>query len=292
MTAQPEAPPDGFLNTPPMMGPPPGMPSEPMSTDKVDALIAKATATETPEMEEAPGVIVDLPAGYITPDGILVRHAQVRELNGYDEERLSRTDMMKNVASYITELLFLGVTDLGGEKPTKKMLQELLIGDRDALVLGIRQATYGNDVEFKLHCTACDSDSVVNVQIDEDVPVVFLDDPLVRRFEVALRRGGSATVHLLTGAAQEAFSEGIDKKTQAEINTVMLAKSVVAINGKPVGGRDDDVRRLSSADRLAITDFIAEHQPGPQLNKEIEVPCATCGAEYPVLLGLPNLFRF
>jgi hypothetical protein len=57
-------------------------------------------------------------------------------------------------------------------------------------------------------------------------------------------------------------------------------------------GRDEDVRRLSAADRGTLVDFIAEHQPGPQLNKEIEVFCATCGEKYPILLGLPNLFRF
>jgi hypothetical protein len=262
-----------------------------MTTAEVGSAIAKATATPPPSMDDPSFTTVELPAGWISPDGLLVQTARVRELNGYDEEKMSRVPP-GNTATYVTELLALGVEDLGGQKPSKKTLQGLLIGDRDALVLGVRQATYGNEVEFKLKCTECDTDSVINVLIDEDVPVIKLEDPLKRTFDVKLRNGEFAKVTLLTGAAQEAYSEGIEKKTNAEINTVMLAKSVVAINGMPVGGRNEDVLRLSSADRGTLTDFIAEHQPGPQLNKEIPVPCAVCGKEYPVFLGLPNLFRF
>jgi hypothetical protein len=302
MTAQPEA--------PPRLAPPseeelatimraqqpedaaPPVSGAGMTTADVGSAISRATSAPPPVMPDTTDVVVELPAGWLTPEGLLVSTARCRELNGFDEEKLSRVDVNKNIAVYVTELLFLGVEDLGGQKPTKDVLRSLLIGDRDALMLGVRQATYGNEVEFKLNCTTCDSESLIKVLIDEDVPVTKLDDPIVRDFEVSLRNGRQATVRLLTGAAQEAFSGDVGKKTTAEITTVMLAKSVVAINGKPVMGRTEDVLMLSAADRQAITDFIGEHQPGPQLNKEIQVHCALCGAEYPILLGLPNLFRF
>ena len=280
------------LNDPPMMGPPPGMemPGESPSMDQAADLLRKATAISTPEIEPAPVVTTELPGGWISPAGVLVKTAEVKELNGFAEERLSRLDMGKNVASYVTELLLLGVVRIGDEVPTRDLLKNLLIGDRDALVLAIRQATYGNDVEFKLDCTACGEESDIRVEIDKDVEVTFMEDPLVRVFDVELRNG-AAKVTLLTGVAQEAFSENIGKKTQAEINTTMLAKSVVEINGVPVRGKDNPVRALSAADRSTLTEFIADHQPGPQF-KEIPVPCATCGEEYPISLGLPNLFRF
>ena len=292
-----------FLNTPPILPPfpgdssdrpsmpsPPGVPG-PMDTGAVAGLIGKATATDPPTMIDASDVEVELPAGWITPEGLLVSTARVRELNGYDEERLARVDMQKNVAKYVTELLELGVEDLGGQKPTKEVLQGLLIGDRDALILGIRRATYGNEVEFKLSCSVCGNDSEVNVELDIDVKITKLDDPLVRVFDVPLRREKSAKVVLLNGVTQEAFSDGIGKKTQAEVNTIMLSKSVVEIDGVPTLGKENAARALSAADRDTIMTFIAEHQPGPQL-KDIQVACATCGEEYPVSLGLPNLFRF
>jgi len=273
----------------PGVPPPPGA-AGPMTVDQVSAALAQAAPTDPPVIEDTPEVTVELPGGWLRPDGRLERLAIVRELNGFDEERLSRLNGEKNPAVYVTELLALGVESIGGDKPSKDVIRSLLIGDRDALVLGIRQATYGNLVPFTLHCPACETDSDVNVELDTDVKVIEMADPLERVFTVPLRRG-SAQVGLLTGVAQEAFSENIGKRTQAEINTIMMSKSVISINGSSVNGNEDRLRALSALDRETIMKFIAEHQPGPQLG-EIQVPCATCGAEYPVSLGLPTLFRF
>ena len=304
---QPEAPvideATGQLNRPPTQAeldalmaeqsPPPPRAQEAMTTGQVDQAINKAAGqAKVPTMDAGDSCMVTLPGGYITPEGLLVTEARVRELNGFDEEKLARTDMLKNAAAFVTEMLDLGVEDLGGEKPSRRVLQSLLSGDRDALMLGIRRATYGNEVEFKLKCPVCDNDSVIIVLLNEDIVVEPMKDPLHREFEIPLRKGGVAIVHLINGSAQEAFSADMAKKTSAEITTVMLAKCVVAINGTPVGGRTEDVLRLPSADRQAITDFLAENQPGPQLNKEIPVPCATCGEEFQILLGIPNLFRW
>lgn len=286
----------GFLNTPPMMpggqpGRMPPIPPGPPGNDQVNAALAMASNPGAPpEMDDNRFTEVDLPAGWISPTGLLIKTAQVRELNGFDEERLARIDMQKNVATYVTELLLLGVERLGDDKPSKEVLQSLLIGDRDALVLGIRRATYGDDVEFKLNCSVCGNESAVTIELDKDIPVVELDDPLTRMFTVVLKNG-EAKVQLITGLAQERFSEDMGKKTQAETNTIMLSRSVVEINGMQVRNGEDPVRALSSGDRAKILDFLGEHQPGPQMN-EIPVNCATCNEEYPILIGLPSLFRF
>lgn len=283
------------LNDPPRMPPfpRPGGEQAPPTVDEVATALGKAASNDPPTMEPVAVTTVDLPAGWITPMGRLIQTARVRELNGFDEEKLSRLDSAKNVAVYVTELLWLGVEDLGGEKPTKDILRNLLIGDRDALVLGIRQATYGNNVEFKLHCPICDSDSEAYVELDKDIPIIKPEDPLLREFDVPLKNG-TAKVVLLNGFAQEAFSENILNKKQTEINTAMLSKSVVEINGMAISGEDsrDAVRALSSGDRQTLVDFMGQHNIGPQFNEGVEVPCATCGEEYPVSLGLPNLFRF
>jgi hypothetical protein len=240
-------------------------------------------------MEEPPLGKVILPAGLIRSDGYLVREAYVRELNGFDEEKLARLSMGDNPAVYITEMLSLAVERLDDEQPDKKVLRTLLIGDRDALWIGIRKATYGPEVEYKLKCIQCDAESAVTIDLDVDVPIRELEDPLKRVFTVELRHS-VAEVGLLNGFAQEKYSANLSKKTQAEIDTIMLANSVRAINGIPVGG-ENDARRLSAADRQTLMDFIVEHQPGPDLGKEIEVHCATCDAAYPIVLSLPSMFR-
>jgi len=298
----PEAPhvPGRALNDPPMIPgagglpplPPgaPGMPGGPPTTDQVAQAIG-SVASEAPKMDPVPETVIELPAGWMSPSGVLVQKATVRELNGYDEEKLSRIDMGKNFALFVTELVTMGTSDLGGEPPTKDIIRDLLIGDRDALIIGIRQATYGNEVEFKIHCEACGKDSAVGVELDSDIPTVVMDDPTVREFDVTLRHG-HAKVALLNGRTQEAFAENLLKKTQAEINTVVLAHCVISINDVPVMGREEDVKRLSAADRATLTDFMAEYQPGPKLSEPVNVNCATCGEEYPITLGLPTMFRF
>jgi hypothetical protein len=266
------------------------IPSDNKSAPNVQAEVARATRTDMPVIEEAPLGTVHLPAGWISPEGLLVREAIVRELNGFDEERLSRLGMTENPAEYVTEMLALGVEDLGGERPSKDVLRELLIGDRDALWLGIRIATYGRELEYKLDCTQCENESVATIDLYDDVPVKEMDDPLKREFDVELRHGVAKLV-LLNGFAQEKFSKNLGKKTQAEINTIMLANSVIAINDVRTKG-EDSVRRLGSQDRATLMDFIVEHQPGPQLSEEIIVHCATCNAPFPIILSQASMFRF
>jgi len=252
---------------------------------------AKIAATEKePEIGDVPDCSVELPVGYITAGGVLVRDALVRELDGYAEEKLSRLDPQKNMGVFVTELLTIGVERLGDETVNQDLMRRLLIGDRDALMLGIRKATYGNDVEFTLRCAMCDKESKITVFLDSDVKVDTLEDPLKRVFEVELRHGRIAEVGLLTGLAQEAWSENMMRRTSAELNTIMLAKSVIKVDGVLAYGREEIVQSMPSGDRAILVDFLNAHQPGPKF-QEIPVNCATCGEEYPISLGLPSLFR-
>jgi hypothetical protein len=185
------------------------------TTDQAQAAIAKATSDPHPEIEPSPDSIVDLPAGWLVPDGV-VQTARVRELTGYDEEQLARIPRAKNVPAYVTEMLALGVEDLGGQKPTKDMIRAMLIGDREALLLGIRRVTYGNEVQFKLNCESCGTESDVDVLLDSDVEIRKLDDPKVREWDVPLKHG-TARIQLMTGLMQEALGESLGKKTAPKV---------------------------------------------------------------------------
>jgi hypothetical protein len=272
-----------------------GVPRLPGSPDMGAAAAAMASAStgEPPAMSGLEELTVTLPAGIPDPDnGRIIDQARVRELNGYDEEKLSRVNANENVAVYLTELLSLAVEDIDGQVPQKDDLRNLLIGDRDSLMLAIRKATYGPEIEFKILCTVCGNESLATVNIDEDVEVINLEDKNVRRFTVQTRRG-NVTIKMLNGRDQEMYLGGVmSKKTPAELNTIILAKSVIDINGVPTHGKEDAVRALPSMDREKIMEFINEHQPGPALGKDIPVNCATCNAVYPISLGLGNLFRF
>ena len=281
------------LNTPPML-PPTNSGQLPSSIADMQRMAEQGnkaiSESQFPEMEDSPSLEVSLPGGAITPSGELITTARVREMNGFDEEALARLSINTNVAVYVTELLSRCVEDLGGQKPTKEDMRYLLIGDRDALAIGISKATYGPKVDkLQLTCQKCGEKSDLVIDLDEDVKTIPLKDPKQRTFQVPLKRG-SAEIELLLGKDQEEFSKDIGKKTIPEQITELLSLAVRKVNGKDVSG-DDALRHLSSADRTTITDFIKDTQPGPDLSN-IPVNCATCGEEYPISLGIANLFRF
>jgi hypothetical protein len=275
------------------MPPAPGV--APPSLADIPGAIARATEAELPVLENARNSVYTLPCGMLTgnPEQPIFIEARVRELTGFDEEKLSRINMSENTATYTTELLLAGVEAIGPSKPSRDEIRGLLIGDRDALVLAIRRVTYGDLIDFNLDCDACNSKSAIEIDLTTDVETKPMVDPLNRTFELDISRG-KVKISLLTGFSQEAFSDNISKKvrTQAELNTLMLAKSVTEINGVPTYGDEDSVRALTSGDRAKILDFVADIQPGPQLQNPVPVNCATCGKEFPIPLGLGSMFRF
>ena len=279
-----------------MLTPPPEVLSDLVGED-IDpaAALQRMAAAPMPVIAPAPDVVVELPAGWIDEHGELWTTARVRELTGYDEEHLATVDPLKNVARFVSELLFAGVAELGGAPPTLETIRSLLLGDRDALVLGIRKATYGSIVEATMDCPVCgEKNFQVSIDLDTDIPVVKLENPRERVFNVPLRNGGHARVELVNGVIQEKFSENIAKKTSAELDTILLTRSVSEIRGVPTNGQEDPVRALSMADRAAISQFLGDHQPGPRLNAGVNVPCPNpmCREEIPVVLGLTDLFQF
>lgn len=261
------------------------------SPDKANALVgavlADATQVEVPDIEEAPDTVVNLPAGYLTPDGELLTVAEVRELTGEDEEALAKAASSRNLLKVTNVILQRGVVNIGGVPADAKLLNNLLVGDREALVAGVRKATYGKVVDLDVVCPACQNKMSVGVDLDADVPIKKLDDANQRTFRLDLRNG-YCEVSLPTGNTQDYVSNS-QAKTPAEINTVLLGQVVESINGEPVVGLGP-VRRLGMKDRKTILDFITEKQPGPQY-EDVKQECDACSREIPLPLDLGDLFR-
>ena len=107
-------------------------------------LIQKALTEEPkqklPEVVPPSDTIVELPGGYLNAAGEVIKFAEVRELNGKDEEAISKTN---NMAKALLIILQRGTVTIGDEEATDKVLDSLLVGDRDALLLGILKAKIG-----------------------------------------------------------------------------------------------------------------------------------------------------
>lgn len=226
----------------------------------------------------------ELPGGYVTFDGSVTTTAEVRELTGRDEEALAR---LKSTEKTLQEILTRGTVRVGSQKPSEEVLDSLLSGDRDYLLLRIFAATFGRTIEARPYCASCQRVHETEIDLLNDVEVKTLSSPYDRRVTVSISKG-EAVADLPNGATQRKMVSAIDKSV-AELSSVLLENTVVEINGMPVIN-PSQVLDLSIRDRRAISEAIIKKNPGPQL-QDVTVTCE-CGRELEVPLSLAALFQF
>ena len=225
----------------------------------------------------------------ICRDGTWYRDAQVRELNGYDEEAIAAVGAGSTPQKVVETLITRGVVSVGGEPMTRALAGELLIGDRELLILAIRRATFGNILEFeRLPCGNCGELVDLTVPLDA-VPFVHLDDPERTEYDVPLRHDATAIVRLPTGQDQEAVFNV--RNNRAKQDSEILSRCVLRL----VQADGSEVHRppaqtISMADRQTILKHLADTQPGPRL-ADFSFTHDTCGEEVELPINLAVLFR-
>lgn len=247
-----------------------------------------AQMSEEPEQvveTKAPlGPEVSLPGGFIEPSGELVKIAEVRELNGIDEEAIANAS---STGRALNLLLQRGLVKIGNRDATRDDLEALLAGDRDAILLAIRKVTFGETVDYDIMCPSCKSEHKVTIDLTKDVPVTTIEKTEDRTWTMDLK-GGIVTVALPTGITQRKLLENSDK-TSAELNTILLSGCVLKVNSEVSIGAPT-VLRLGMADRAKIVTAIIERNPGPRLG-EVKKACEACGEDIALPLSLVDLFR-
>ncbi len=266
--------------------------------NKANAEIAKVLA----EADQAAMPVISYPADdtVILPGGLvrkdeLIKNVQVKELTGEDEEALARASQSMNAFVFMDRLLKQGVVQIGNEPASEKdkLLSQLLIGDREALILGIRRATYGEKIEVsEWQCSNCGVKDDLVMDLD-DIPSSTLADPVNdATFKVPLRKGGFALVRLATGSDQLAVYEN-PELTVAQGQTILLSRCVVSVNDAAgehfMAGFPSMARDMSVVDRHAILTQLRDRQPGPKYDK-IEYTCSSCNEKVFVVVSIGHLF--
>ena len=228
---------------------------------------------------------VTLPGGYITLTGEVITTAEVRELTGKDEEAISRAVGMGKA---ILTALQRGTVKIGNIPADDKLLDQLLSGDRDMLILAIFKATFGAESDIPGYCGTCDEQKIVTVDLNEDVKIKVLTDPVNDRVFTVKGRTQEITVQLPTGITQKELIINSDK-TSAELNTLLLENTVIKIGDSPVLSKLQ-VQNLGLVDRRKIIEEINKRVPGPQFD-DITVTCPDCDSEVTVPINLGALFR-
>jgi len=260
------------------------------NTQSSAAAFNEALVEPAPRVDLPTSLKVDLMRGLLNPlDNEWQMSAVVRELNGTDEEALAAFDVQKGVSysEYMTHMLKRSVTSIGNVDVLGRaeVIDELIIGDRDLLFLGVLKATYGRFREFQVTCRECGGSNDVTMDLENDFKMEDPKHDLHETMKIKLKNG--TVVELLYpngGDSQAASKKG---KTTAEQNTYILSRCVI-LQGKSDNDKEAWARGLSLADRNKLVKALFSAQPGPRM-EEVETQCAHCNAKIVLALDWVSL---
>ncbi len=228
---------------------------------------------------------VTLPGGFLNVSGEVITSAKVRELNGLDEEAIAR---QPNIGKAIPLILSRAVVSVGDEPVTEALLDGLLAGDADALMLGIYRTTFGNTVTIPSFCATCTEVKQVEVDLLDDLEYKGLLDPVGDRVFVVKGKSLEYEVMLPSRKVQREMMHGADKTT-AELNSILLEGCVLKVGNAPVFSKTQ-VQNINLSDRKLILQAISDRNPGPKFYG-VQVDCEVCGGKVDVPISLGAIFR-
>lgn len=249
--------------------------------DLVNKVLTATQATPTPTPVEEPTIvksgyptiIVDLPSqGLFYPEGHPLASGQIelRFMTAKDEDILTTESYIKK--GVVFEKLFQNLLI------TKVNYDEILVADRDALMIAARANAYGELYDTKV---IAPSGKEVPVSIDLlEIPHLEIDKSLItpgqNRFEFEVA-GSKVVFKLLTNGDQKVIEETLNKGKRADQADPQFT-SRIAHMIQSVDGNADKVKiKIFVKDMLArdarlLRAYIKKVQPGVDMGIELIDP--------------------
>lgn len=244
------------------------------------------------------GETFDFVRGYTDKEGTLHSDFELREMNGSDEEAISKAEIKSNGAKIARTLLERCCIRIGSLykdeiKPQawREIIQELSVGDQDIMLLRLREISLGEEIETQYECPDrnCKAKIDTIITVDELEIIPYGGQDLI---EFELPKGikdkdgnliKTGKLRLPNGLDREVL-DGVIRKNQGLANTMMLTRCIVELDGAKV--HDDFVRNLSMKDRNYLNEVIKENSYG--VNTTVEVTCPNCGETFKASLNAVN----
>lgn len=260
-------------------------------TSTADA-INSAIEDPVPSMGNVPDTLVELMRGIYDSDADKWHTlAEIRELNGEDEEYLASLEKKKGLlyAEYMNALLSRAIVRIGSLEVDgtrgEKIVSKLMLADRDLVYLNIIKATYGNEREIKASCNKCGTLNDVVLELDKDFPITYPDFDIKDGIKVDTSSG---TIRLRLPNAEDSVEVNKIAKTDAEVNTAMLSRCAIWPSGEAPDNPLRWARSLGMKDRKKLVDALLHVEIGPKM-KEVNTQCASCDEEMTLLLDWVSL---
>lgn len=225
-----------------------------------------------------------LPGGVFDSTGKVYRQVRVRELTGADEEVLFARDT-GGAADRVSAFLARAIAGVDGVDMAidPAFASGLHLGDRDYLLLRLRQMDLGDAVHQVMRCPACAQRVDVDLLISE-LPVRRLDPPQAD-YRLSLA-GHQLRVRLPTGADQAAI-EAMAIGNPAAANTRLFARLVLDVEGEGAPS-ETRVREWPLALRAQLASWLEINTPGPDVF--LDLSCPHCKADMSYAFDLAAFF--
>jgi hypothetical protein len=226
-----------------------------------------------------------LPGGYVDAEGTVHREVELAPVTGFEEELLDGIGPAARSAHAVTALLSRCLKRVGKLAPvTGSLVRDLLINDREFLMLKLRELTLGKNLRAVIVCgdPKCAQSMDIMLNLDDLAPVAKHVEQRVFKFEA----GESFTFEfrLPVGADQEACADFCDD-SEAAINR-LLARIVLRINGESVA--EQRISELPAGVLRELEQRIEELAPLQSV--DLEATCVECGRALVSHLDLTSFF--
>jgi hypothetical protein len=233
-----------------------------------------------------------LPHGYLDADGAVHAEFELRALTGREEELLARSGGRGSAAA-VTEVLRRCLSRLGTlDTIDAATVRGMLVGDRQYLMLKLREATFGDLVRGSAPCPWPDCGHRVAIAFStHDVPVVAATEREIMHTLVLSEHAGTGSAadrtvrfRLPTGADQEELSP-LFAQGEAAALTALLHACVLCVGSREA---DDAVAALTPLARQEIEDRMAAI--APRLDLVMTATCVECGRAFEAPFDLQGFF--
>ena len=215
----------------------------------------------------------------------------IKPMTAKEEDILTSRAYIKN-GSVISKLIQSCLVDKSIDP------DDLISGDRNALLIALRITGYGADYELELSCPECGKTNKATFDLSALPIKRLVVDPVeigVNEFEVVLPVTKKAVkVKFLTGKDEREMMIISERKKKSGLNTESaitdrLNRSILAVGDITDKNKISMfVRNMPVRDSLALRRFLDKHEPG--IDMKWDYSCEKCGHDNNINLPITSEF--
>lgn len=217
---------------------------------------------------------------------------EIRHMTAKEEDILTSESLLKKGIA-IERLLSSLVVD----KSIK--LDDLLVGDKNALIVGARVTGYGPDYETRVTCPACSTSQTFDFDLNNLItrtpalPAGVEKTENSTYFTTLPKSGIQVELRLLTGRQEKIYTESVERKKKqklpSSVVTDLLRTLIVSVNGRTdVATINKLFEVMPIKDSVYIKDVYEKISPDVDLSHDFV--CISC--EYDGRVAVPLTANF